>query len=253
MCGAGFQLHPWGGLRCTIKEMLFRRFLSLVLLALSLVAPASLRAWRLTAGGLELVSLPVWTSALHPVTSADFDGDGQSESLVLSAGRAAILTGGQIRWQSPAAWQVRQAEIADLNRDGQPEAVLLVWRPFKPWPVDQWLPNGGRIREFQNAAGQSCHLILIGWYQNAFRERWAGSALAEPLKSFAVANLTGERQSVLVALEGEYDEPASAPARRLKIWEWNGFGFSVVSSLDGSFGQLTLVQAEIGQNFVLLP
>ena len=233
--------------------MLPRRFFFLALAALTLVAPIPLRLWRLTGPAVAPASLSVPLFALRPVTSADFDGEGQPETLTLAHGQATLTSGGQIRWQSPAAWQVRQAEIADLNRDGRPEAVLLVWRPFKPWPVDQWLPQGGRIRDFRNAAGQSCHLILIGWYKNAFRERWAGSALAEPLQAFAVADLAGTGQPVLAALESEYADAPSAPARRLKIWEWNGFGFSVVSTLTGPFSQLALLQTFDGQNLILLP
>jgi hypothetical protein len=233
--------------------MISRRFLFLALAALTLVAPIPLHLWRLTGADLAPTALSASLRVLRPVTSADFDGDGQLETLSLVNGQATLASNGKIRWQSPAAWQVRQAEIADLNRDGQPEAVLLVWRPFKPWPVDQWLPQGGRIRNFQNAAGQACHLILIGWYQNAFRERWAGSALAEPLKAFAVADLAGTGQPVLAALEAEYADSPSAPARRLKIWEWNGFGFSVVSTLEGSFSQLALAQTFDGQNLILLP
>lgn len=233
--------------------MLPRRFFFLALAALTLIAPIPLHLWRLTGSNLAPVALSAPLTALRPVTSADFEGDGQPEILTLAHGQAILTSGGQIRWQSPVAWQVSQAEIADLNRDGQPEAVLLVWRPFKSWPVDQWLPQGGRIRAFQNAAGQSCHLILIGWYQNAFRERWAGSALAEPLQAFAVADLTGTGQPLLAALEAEYADAPSAPARRLKIWEWNGFGFSLVSTLEGPFGQLALVQTPNGQNLLLLP
>lgn len=233
--------------------MLPRRFFFLALAALTLVAPIPLHLWRLTGSDLIPVAFSAPLTALRPVTSADFEGDGQPETLSLVDGQATLTSGGQILWQSPVAWQVRQAEIADLNRDGQPEAVLLVWRPFKPWPVDQWLPQGGRIRDFRNAAGQSCHLILIGWYQNAFRERWAGSALVEPLQAFAVADLAGPGQPVLAALEAEYADAPSAPARRLKIWEWNGFGFSVVSTLAGPFSQLALVRVPSGQNLILLP
>jgi hypothetical protein len=99
----------------------------------------------------------------------------------------------------------------------------------------------------------SCHIILIGWVEGQFRERWAGSALAAPVKSFAVADLTGEGKQLLVALESEYTDPLSAPARRLKIWEWNGFGFTLVSQKDGLFSYLSIVQAGDGRIFILVP
>jgi hypothetical protein len=184
-------------------------------------------------------------------TSADFDQDGFHETLTLTEGHAIIATGDEVRWQSPGPWKVRQAMLADLNRDGLPEAVLLVWRPFKPWPVDEWLPSGGRINNFHDARGLSCHIILIGWYQDSFRERWAGSALAAPVNRFAAADLTGDGQQYLITLEGKYDDLPSAPARNLKVWEWNGFGFSIVTEVPGSFSLMAIAQIQGGQVLIL--
>jgi len=228
-----------------------RTFVILALAALALVTPMPIRVWELHNTTLEQVSLPSGTQRVAAETVADLDGDGVPETLVLREGRAGIQSGDQIRWRSPESWQVRQAMIADLNRDGLPEAVLLVWRPFKPWPVDAWLPNGGRIDNFHDARGLSCHVILIGWYQDSFRERWAGSALAEPVNHFAAADLAGDGQQYLITLEGRYDDLPSAPARNLKVWEWNGFGFTVVSTLPGSFSLLAIARMQDGQVFIL--
>ncbi len=231
-----------------------RTILPLGLLALALLSPARILAWKLEDASLVPVPLPAGIQTTPAVMSADFDNDGQLETLSLTDdGRAAIQTGELIRWHSPQNWQVRQALIADLNRDGRPEAVLLVWRPFQPWPVDAWLPHGGRIEGFQDASGRSCQIILIGWYRGAFRERWAGSALAEPVAGFATADLTGNGEQFLVTLDARYDDPPSAPARQLKVWEWNGFGFSLVSTLEGPFNHMAVVQADDGQIYILVP
>jgi hypothetical protein len=230
-----------------------RTILLLALVALTLVSPSQMHAWQLADASLREVRVPAGIQLVLPATSADFDNDGKAETLALRDGRAAIQREDQILWQSPQAWQVRQALIADLNQDGRPEAVLLVWRPFRPWPVDAWLPHGGRIDDFHDSSGRSCHIILIGWYQDSFRERWAGSALAEPVKSFAVADLTGSGKQLLVTLEAQYNDPVSAPARDLKVWEWNGFGFSLVSTIEGSFGQMAIAQAPDGRMLILLP
>jgi hypothetical protein len=233
-----------------------RKFLLFVLLTLGILlqaSPARLLALDLGPDGLNSISLPTGIVLLPPVTQADLDGNRTSETLVLTDGRLSIFSGGETVWQSPQAWQIVQAAISDLNRDGQPEVAILLWRPFHPWPVDQWLPNGGRITNFHNAEGLSCHIILIGWMRGSYHELWAGSAMADPITSFAAADLDGNHAQELVALEGRYTGPRSAPARKLKVWEWNGFGFSVVSSIDGIFDQMTLVQLNNDHILILVP
>jgi hypothetical protein len=235
---------------------MLRKFFPIILLTLGMllqVSPAPLRALDLEPTGLVPASIPAGTSPVTPITQADLDGNSTPESLALTGGRLSILSGGGTVWQSPPAWQIVQAAISDLDRDGKPEVTLLLWRPFRPWPADQWLPNGGRIAEFHDSEGQSCHIILIGWKRGGYHELWAGSAMANPITSFAVADLDGSNAQVLVALEGRYTDPKSAPARTLKVWEWNGFGFTVVSYVNGTFSKLTLVQADNGHILVLVP
>jgi hypothetical protein len=236
--------------------------LVLTLVALLQISPVPLRAWDLGPAGLVPAVHSPGAVPLPPVTQADFDGDGIPEMLSLADGRAAILSGvgqianlsySEIAWQSPESWQVVQAAISDLNHDGAPEVTLLVWRPFQPWPVDQWLPHGGRIDSFHDAADYSCHIILIGWRDGQYGEVWAGSALAEPINNFAAADLDGDGRQELVTLEGTYAGPRSAPARRLKVWEWNGFGFTVVSSVDGTFDKMALVRDNEGRTLILVP
>jgi hypothetical protein len=241
-----------------------RKFIPLAALTMGLLlqtSPIPLRAWDLEPAGLTPAVLPTRTVPVEPTTRVDFNRDGLAERLVLDNGRLRISSGAGTVWQSPSDWTVLQAEIGDLNQDGNPEAVLLVWRPFHPWPVDQWLPNGGRIAGFHDNEGNSCHIILIGWRDSQYREMWAGSALAEPVRSFAVADLNGDDLQELATLEGSYSDfrlspwvfGGSAPARALKVWEWNGFGFSVVSVIAGTFDKLVLVRAENGHVLILFP
>ncbi|HLO27810.1 MAG TPA: hypothetical protein VK249_01665 [Anaerolineales bacterium] len=231
----------WKSYGYIISVMFHRALLLVAVAALFIISPAPVYTWQLSDRILQRVS-PSGNRVVVAETSADFDQDGIQEQLIITGVHASISTGPQIRWQSPPAWHVQQGLVADLNRDGLPEAVLLVWRPFKPWPVDTWLPNGGRIKNFHDAGGMSCHIILIGWYRNSFRERWAGSALAQPIRGLAAADLTGNGQQYLVTLEGEYDDPAWVPSRRLKVWEWNGFGFTVVTELVSSFSTIRILQ-----------
>lgn len=225
----------------------------LTLVMLLQLSPLPLQAWELGPGGLQAVPVPVGLSALEPPRQADLDADGILESLVLSDGQARLFSGAATVWASPAEWTVIQAQITDLDGDGQPEATLLVWRDFQAWPVDRWLPHGGRIATFHDAAGQSCHLILVHWSREGYRQLWAGSALADPVRQFASADLDGDGRQELVALESRYDLPRSAAGTAVKVWEWNGFGFTLVSSLVGRFDKLSLVRAAAGPVLILVP
>jgi hypothetical protein len=227
-------------------------FLVMGIAALMLLSPVQTHAWQLTGPALKRTALPLFARPVGPA-KVDFDGDGIIETVTFSNGHAIIRNGDEIRWESPTPWQVQQVQIADLDNDNLPEIILLVWRPFKPWPVDTWVPRGGRIEKFHNAAGMSCHIILIGWNGDSFRERWAGSAMADPVKAFAVADLAGNGKQLLITLESKYDDPPSAPGEKLKVWEWNGFGFTVVSQVSGAFNQLAIARESNGRLLIIAP
>ena len=243
---------------------MLRRFILVFMLTLVMLlqtSPVPLQALALEPDGLARVPFPTGTVPINSPSKADFNSSGSPESLDLSNGHLTIFSGNKSVWRSPISWTVVQAEITDLNRDGTPEAALLVWRPFQAWPVDQWLPHGGRIADFHDDKGYSCHIILIGWRGSQYGELWAGSALAEPVKSFAAADLNGDHFQELVTLEGTYKSPASlpgipagsVPAHAIKVWEWNGFGFTVVSSMEGTYSKLALAQASSGRILILVP
>jgi hypothetical protein len=233
----------------TIGEMKPKRYLPwlIAILAVFLLTPLRLDVLAFQRAGprAELSSQPAWPAitaarAVPPPAAADLDGDGKAESLRLEAGQAQIDHDGRVAWRSPAEWRVAQALIGDLDRDGQPEVDLLVWRPFRPWPVDRFLPYGGRIDSFQDSQGYSCQIILITWRGEAFQERWAGSALAEPLRSFAAADLDRDGRQELVGLETRYNAPALASAQAISVWEWNGFGFSLLARRTGAIRQMAI-------------
>ena len=235
---------------------MLRKFFALTVLILGVflqTSPTPLRALYLETAGLTPVPLPAGIIPFKSPIQADFNRDGLPESLTLANGRLEIFSNDGPAWLSPAVWTVVQAEITDLNQDGTPEATLLVWRSFRQWPVDQWLPHGGRIDSFHDDQGNSCHIILVGWRGGAYGELWAGSALAEPVNSFAATDLNGDNAQELVTLEGSYADSHSAPAHALKVWEWNGFGFSVVSVMEGKFNELALAKANAGRILILVP
>jgi hypothetical protein len=247
------SLSPGGYTMKKMQRLTLRLATLLAMAALVQTSPIPPRAWTLDSAALEPAALPAGTTPLHPPARADLDGDGMAETLTLSDGRLALLSAGQTIWESPPNWNVLQAAFTSLNDDALPEATLLVWRAFRPWPVDEFLPYGGRIADFHDRAGNSCHIILIGRIRGRLGEVWAGSALAEPVTAFAAADLNGDAAQELITLEGRYAGVGSGPARALKVWEWNGFGFTLVSSVNGSFSALALARQEDGQILILTP
>jgi len=232
---------------------MYNFFMKRALVCLSIVGcllSASWRTqtWSLTKTGLQ-PTVTLSGKALESIEPVDMNNDGQSEEIHLQNGRVELRQGQARLWSSPESWRVGAARLGDLNRDGLPELVLLVWRPWQPWPVDKVLPYGGRIAGFQNADGMSCHLILIGWRGQSFGERWAGSALADPLNAIEVADLDGDGRIELAALEGSYLNSPSSPADSLTIWAWNGFGFGLIDRQPGSFRNLSLITT--GQRVIL--
>ena len=221
------------------------------LLALFLVAPSPIDLYILSDHGLVKVSLPY--SGMMPVLvpPADLDGDGHDEEILHRSGHVEILSQGHIVWSSPQEWQIAQAEITDLNHDHLPEVTLLLWRTFAPWPIDAYLPHPGRIQDFHNQNNQSCHLILVGFHQDEYREIWAGSAMADPLLAFTSADLTGDGYQELVGLESRYDA-SPFESSSITVWEWNGFGFTLLSrDPQGYFSSLTTVETSAGQELLL--
>jgi hypothetical protein len=214
----------------------------LALLTLCLLSPARLSALELRGEGFARARLPASADPESQSMAADFDGDGSLETLSVESGLARVTSGGRVLWQSPAAWNVAEGLATDLTHDGRPELALLVWRPFAPWPIDRYLPHGGRLSSFHDDAGLSCHLILIGWTDGRWREVWAGSALADPLFAIGVADTDGDGIEELVALEGRYGPRQSSRVGNLTLWRWNGFGFSLGARLNGRFSQFQIVR-----------
>jgi hypothetical protein len=224
---------------------------SISILALLLVAPThlSLLAWS----GRDLVEMPYSPSGfiVPDTSSADLDGDGLSEEIILQDGGVEIRNTDLVVWDSPSEWQVVQARITDLNHDHKPEVALLVWRAFSPWPIDAYLPHPGRIQDFHDRNDQSCHFILIGWRGEAYGELWAGSALADPILSFTTADLDLDGWQELIALESKYDAVFENDCA-ITIWEWNGFGFTLLSrGPRGLFHSITTAQTPSGQEILL--
>ena len=144
-----------------------------------------------------------------------------------------------------STWRVADAVWADVTGDGFPEWVLLVWRPWRDWPIQQWSQAPSPIAGFHGASGESCHLLLLD--PASGRETWAGSALPVPLMALAVGDVDGDGLDEVVALEGDYATGPTGPASRVNVWRWQGFGFELVwRSERGVLHELRLLPAPRG-------
>ncbi len=142
----------------------------------------------------------------------------------------------------PDTWEVVDAAIADVTGDGAPEWVLAVRRPWRDWPIMTWHGGESPIAEFRDADGRSSHLIVM---TPAGREVWAGSALPRPIRAVAAGDVDGDGANEVVTLEGQYDDRPGHAARRVNVWRWDVFGFSLLSRSDeGWFRELLLFDAD---------
>lgn len=142
----------------------------------------------------------------------------------------------------PTDWEVTAAVVSQVTQDGTPEWALLVWRPWRDWPIQEWLAVPSPIRAFHDEDGRSCHLILLE--PTSGRQVWAGSALPLPLLALAVGDVDGDGQNEVVTLEGEYRTGRRGPARHVDVWRWDGFGFTLQwRSAPGWFHFLGLTDA----------
>ena len=211
------------------------------------ISPLSPRFWTVgeQIGPASIGSAQMWQN-IPPEPPTDMDFGSDQDCLVYQDQAVRIMDCQRPedppKWQSPQDWKVTEALSADLNRDGSRELVMLVWRPFKPWPIDSFLPHGGRIEDFHDRSGMSCHVILVGWDGEKYRELWAGSALIDPVFGLRAADLDQDGHQELAALEGRYD--SSNRFGNLTVWDWSGFGFKLRARLEGKFSEFGIVSVD---------
>jgi hypothetical protein len=114
----------------------------------------------------------------------------------------------------------------------------------------RWSDTASPIAANRDARGDSAHVILVeppalGGQPSAYRELWAGSALAVPIIQIAAGDVDGDGRNELIALEGDYATGRYGPARHVAVWRWNGFGFGLEGrSAPGRFVALALADLD---------
>lgn len=193
-----------------------------------------------------LVILAVPSSSTRPTpwqVYSSHDGSFHLSFTSLAEPVPPLLVGEEPGVRLDKDWHITSSTLADVTGDGLPEWVLVVWRPWRDWPIQQWNSDPSPIVSFHDASGDSCHLILLDPRDG--HQVWAGSALPAPLLAMAVGDVDGDAQSEVVTLEGDYATGRDGPAHHVDVWGWNGFGFTLKwRSPPGIFHQLYLTHAD---------
>lgn len=193
---------------------------------------------------LSLAVLPIGSPEAPAVKScreAILD-DGQT-CLLLQEGLLYVYLGGHLAWTSDPAWDVRQFVVADVDNDGEQEAAVVLWKPFRREP-DIFYDTFGFPSPWEEGS-QRNHLFIYGWREDEWKPLWCSSPIADPIVELAVGDVDGDGANELVVLEGSYVDTLHEPARHVAVWRWNGWGFALQSrSPAGRYENLSLSHAD---------
>lgn len=152
----------------------------------------------------------------------------------------------------PKTWDVRSRAYGDITGDGRPECILVVWRPWKDWPIARWAKKTTPIRENRDRQGDSAHVAILQPLKTSsspnYRRMWVGSALfqpvtrvrlvkpPEPSKPPESSEPLGPRHHTqafrsdaqLLVWETTYEAGRHAQPVAKSWWEWTGFGFNLL-------------------------
>ena len=128
---------------------------------------------------------------------------GRPCTLTLENGAFDVQDGKTELWRSEAALRVQDFLTLDIDRDGETELVLLVWRrgnygPSKPF----WVRR--------NDTNWSQHLFIYNWQNDAPAPQWMSSALRPQVKAWA-AQPDGQLQ-------------ITTPQDEQTLWRWGQWG-----------------------------
>jgi hypothetical protein len=162
----------------------------------------------------------------------------EQTTIVLDEGTLVVTRQGREIWRSDPTWDVRQLLVADVNNDGQEEVAFVLWRPFRLEPAIVYETFGFPALWEQDSVRN--HLFIYAWRDGVWQRLWCSSPVAEPIIELGAADVDGEGSNELVVLEGTYDAP-DAPPRRVSVWRWNGWGFTLLwRSPGGAWDHLLL-------------
>ena len=125
----------------------------------------------------------------------------------------------------PADWEVIASELVDVTGDGRPEWILIIFRPWRDWPIQKWSEIESPIRDFHDEDGLSCHLAVLDPEDGS--EIWVGSPLPHPIVKMAVGDVDRDGILEVMTLRGDYESWRESIATHIDVWFWDEFGFTL--------------------------
>ena len=137
--------------------------------------------------------LPSWVRWRDVTVEADLDGDGATDELRVERRKLSVSDAAGRGWHSGGDWLVQHALVGDINHDGVPQLLLLVWQRG----------SYGSQRPFSVARAEwdlSQHIFIYPWRDGRPKALWMSSRL--PL-SVAAFSLDAQGTLTVVTPEGE--------------------------------------------------
>ena len=188
-------------------------------------SPSLTQVGRFTDEYLSYLALRSAGNPSKPLQST-FDG----YQVTLENGSLCIVgTENEEIWRSKEEWYVDSFQIGDVNCDRIMDVAFVVWKSFR---FGTHHPD----RHANDDATVRCHLFVYSVKDNRVKSLWCSSSLPRPIYSFEL-NTEGKQTAVLsgvrlITREGIYTEDYSETAATDFTYEWSGWGFTPIMSLD---------------------
>ncbi|MCE7948025.1 MAG: CapA family protein [Chloroflexi bacterium CFX4] len=181
-----------------------------------LLAETPAAAYSLSDGALQVFPFAAGSLPSAPcredrtprlVGRVDLRGDGDPERVEIADGVLRVYKGEQLVWQSYDQWWVADAALGDPNWDGREEVALLFWK-----------------QDALNAP-ITTHPHLLGYRGGQYQIVWGGSDPRRWLEALAIADLDGDGNPELIAIERDFEALPHQARYRVAVSAWHGWGF----------------------------
>jgi hypothetical protein len=152
----------------------------------------------------------------------DLTGDGVPETIRREGESVVVYEGETAVWRTPADWRVVDVALGDPNDDGRYEIMLALWR-------------------FDEAGYERSQPYIVGHRGGEYTLLWGGRPVVDPILELALADVDGDGVEELIVVT----EAADGSGRRVGVWQWQGWTFSLQWQSDpGAYRDLLIVAGE---------